>query len=65
MLLRDITYKGCSQAWIYKQLCTLCEEGRLIKFENGVYYIPQNTVLGTSRLNPIDVIEKKYVETDP
>ena len=64
ILLKDITYKGYSQAWIYKQLCSLCEEGRLIKFEKGVYYIPQNTVLGTSRLNPIDVIEKKYVETD-
>ena len=64
ILLRDITYKGYSQAWIYKQLCSLCEEGRLIKFDKGVYYIPQNTVLGTSRLNPIDVIEKKYVETD-
>ena len=39
----------------------LCEEEKLIRFEKGIYYIPTDTVLGKSVLNPRKVIEKKYI----
>lgn len=58
----DITFKDYSRPWILKQLKTLCEEGKLIRYEKGIYYIPTNTIFGKSILNPRKVIEKKYIK---
>lgn len=57
----DISYKDYSQPWISKQLAQLCEEGRLVRYEKGIYYIPTDTIFGKSLLNPRKVIEKKYI----
>lgn len=58
----DITFEDYSRPWIMKQLQTLCEEGKIIRYEKGVYYIPTDTVFGKSILNPRKVIEKKYIK---
>lgn len=39
-------------------------EGKLERFENGIYYIPTKTALGNSTLSTIKVIEKKYIKND-
>ena len=57
----EITFKDYSRPWISKQLAQLCEDGKLIRYEKGVYYIPTDTVLGKSLLNPRKVIERKYI----
>ena len=57
----EISYKNYSKAWINKELTRLCESGNLIRFEKGIYYIPKNTSIGPSKLNPQKVIEKKYI----
>ena len=57
----DISFKEYSRPWVMKQLQTLCEDGKLIRFEKGIYYIPTDTVFGKSILNPRKVIEKKYI----
>lgn len=57
----QITFKEYSRPWIMKQLKSLCEDGKLIRFEKGIYYIPTDTVFGKSILNPRKVIEKKYI----
>lgn len=57
----QITFKEYSRPWVMKQLKSLCEEGKLIRFEKGIYYIPTDTVFGKSILNPRKVIEKKYI----
>ena len=57
----EISFEGYSKPWIYKQLNILVEEGKLVRFEKGVYYIPTDTVFGKSLLNPRKVIEKKYI----
>ena len=61
ILSGDITFKEYSRPWVMKKLKSLCESGKLIRFEKGVYYIPTDTVFGKSILNPRKVIEKKYI----
>lgn len=61
LLSTDIVYKDYSRPWIMKQLKSLCEDERLIRYEKGIYYIPTDTVLGKSVLNPRKVIERKYI----
>lgn len=60
----DISFKDYSRPWILKKLNELCKEGKLIRYEKGVYYIPTETVFGKSLLNPRKVIEKKYISTN-
>ena len=57
----DIKFQSYSRPWILLQLKRLCAEGKLIRYEKGVYYIPTETPFGKSVLNPIKVIEKKYI----
>lgn len=57
----DIVFKNYSRPWVMKQLKSLCEGGKLIRFEKGIYYIPTDTVFGKSILNPRKVIERKYI----
>lgn len=61
ILSADISFKEYSRPWVMKQLKSLCEDGKLIRFEKGIYYIPTDTVFGKSILNPRKVIEKKYI----
>lgn len=61
IMSNEISFEGYSKPWIYKQLNALVKEGKLIRFEKGIYYIPTDTVFGKSLLNPRKVIEKKYI----
>lgn len=61
ILSNQIEYLDYSAPWIYKQLNALVNDGKLIRFQKGVYYIPTETVFGKSLLNPRKVIEKKYI----
>lgn len=61
ILSNEISYDGYSVSWIKKKLKKLCDEKKIIRFERGVYYIPTDTPLGKSRLDPKKVITKKYI----
>lgn len=61
IMSNEIEFEDYSKPWIYKQLNSLVSQGKLIRFEKGVYYIPTQTVFGKSLLNPRKVIEKKYI----
>ena len=61
ILSNEIHYDGYSVSWIKKKLKKLCDEEKIIRFEKGVYYIPTDTPLGKSRLDPKKVIIKKYI----
>lgn len=63
ILFGEIKYRDYSEAWLYKAINRLCDEGKIVRFEKGVYYIPTVTALGISSLNPRKVIEKKYIGT--
>lgn len=61
ILSSEISFQGYSRPWIYKQLNRLCEEGKLVRYEKGIYYIPIQTPFGKSLLSPRKVIERKYI----
>lgn len=61
IISKDVSYKKYSRQWLYKEFNKLCECGKIIKYEKGLYYIPTKTVLGNSLLDPKKVIEKKYI----
>lgn len=62
ILSSNITFGNYSRSWIMKQLQALCKEKKIIRYGQGVYYIPTKTVFGNSILNPRKVIEKKYIK---
>lgn len=64
ILSTEIVYQSYSRPWIAKQLTQLCNEGKLIRYEKGIYYIPTDTVFGKSLLNPRKVIERKYISNN-
>lgn len=57
----EISYKSYSRPWIAKEIRKLCGEGKLKRFEKGIYYVPTETLLGPSKLDPRKVITKKYI----
>ena len=61
ILSSEISFQDYSRPWIYKQLKRLCEEGKLVRYEKGIYYMPTQTPVGKSRLNTRKVIERKYI----
>ena len=64
ILSNELSFDGYSVPWIKKSVAKLCEEEKLIRFDKGVYYIPTNTILGKSKLDPRKVITKKYIGTE-
>ena len=58
----EINFKNYSHPWLQKELNSLCEQGKLIRFEKGIYYIPSVTMLGISRMDAKKVINKKYID---
>ncbi len=61
ILTTEIRYKDYSKPWLYKEINRLVKDGKLMKFDRGICYIPQDTPFGKSILNPNKVIEKKYI----
>ena len=61
ILSHEIAFQGYSAPWIKKALKNLCDEGKVVRFQRGVYYIPEDTPLGRGRLDPRKVIAKKYI----
>lgn len=61
IFVSEISHKSYSRAWIYTQLKQLCAEGRLVRYEPGVYYIPGQSCFEGSRLKSEKVIERKYI----
>ena len=50
-----------SRPRIYQWIAEAVQNGSLMRYDNGVYYIPTKTLLGVSKLNPQKIIEKKYI----
>lgn len=57
----EINYKNYSKPWLYKELNKLCDEKKIIRYERGLYYIPTQTIFGSSILDPNKIIVKKYI----
>ena len=58
----DIVIKGITKSAVNQQLKKLCDEGKLQKYENGIYYLPKKSRLKTSvGVNADTVARYKYV----
>ena len=53
-----------SRAQIFRLITNSIEKGELIKFSNGVYFMPTETIIGPSTILADDVIEKRYIQSD-
>ncbi len=57
----EIDYGNYSRAWLYIELTKLREEGKIIRHDHGIYYIPTKTKSGPSVLDTNKIITKKYI----
>jgi hypothetical protein len=57
----ELSFKEYSLPWIKKELAKLCKEGKVCRFEKGVYYLPTETIFGKSILDPREILIKKYI----
>ena len=62
IFVKDIVFEEYSKPWIKKELSKLCKEGKLTRYDKGIYYIPTKTLLGKSILDYKKVLMKKYIE---
>lgn len=58
------TFKNYSKIRVAQLIEESIDKNEIIRFENGIYYIPTKTVLGNSTLSIAKVIEKKYIRND-
>lgn len=59
--IRD-TFSTYSKPRVAQIIAKMTEEKQIIRFENGLYYIPTDTIFGKSKLNIQKVAEKKYIK---
>lgn len=58
----DIEIKGITRSAINQQFKKLCDEGKLVKYENGVYYLPKKSRLSSAvGINADMVARYKYI----
>ncbi|WP_075721096.1 DUF6088 family protein [Roseburia sp. 499] len=58
----DVKLEGITRSAINQQFKKLCDEGKLVKYENGIYYIPKKSKLnGTVGINADMVARYKYI----
>ena len=53
-----------SRAYVFRLLKKIEEDKELIKFSQGVYYIPRKTSFGLSTITADYVVEKRYIYSD-
>ncbi|GHV02708.1 hypothetical protein FACS1894211_14670 [Clostridia bacterium] len=52
-----------SRPMVFRLLKRYTESGSLARFDTGIYYIPTDTFLGKSKLDPQKVINKRFIES--
>ena len=62
ILLSEISIPGMKPSSLRQQIKKLTEDGRLKRFDTGIYYLPKPSIFRFgSVLSPEDVIRKKYL----
>ena len=62
IFLSELAIPGIKPVSLRQQLKKLTEEGRLKRFDTGIYYLPKKSMFRFgSMLSPDDVIRKKYL----
>lgn len=64
IFVSEVSVPNMSQNAVRQYFMRLCKDGKLKRYDTGVYYIPTKTAFGTdSTLSRNQVIQKKYLET--
>ena len=62
IFVSDIRYEGVSDSRLRQQIMKLNEEGKLKRYDTGIYYIPKKSIFRSSAQLSFDkVIEAKYL----
>lgn len=51
-----------SRGYVFRLIDIYVYQDKLMKFGNGIYYLPKKTIVGTSTITVEDVINKKYIK---
>ena len=63
IFLTELDIPGMKPVSVRQQIKKLTDDGRLKRFDTGIYYIPQKTIFRSgSTLSVNDVIRKKYLQ---
>ncbi len=63
IFLADVKITGISDSTVRQYIKILCDSGKLIRYENGIYYLPKKSVIkGVISLSPYQVAFSKYIE---
>lgn len=61
--MTELDIPGMKPVSVRQQIKKLTDDGRLKRFDTGIYYIPQKTIFRSgSTLSVDDVIRKKYLQ---
>ena len=60
----EIKFEDYSKEKICMEMTKLCKEGKVVRFETGIYYIPKTNKFGTVIFNQSKIVEKKYIKDD-
>ena len=64
IFVSDITYDGMTQNNIRQQIMNYATNGKLKRYDTGIYYIPKDSIFKTApSLSQNSVIEKKYLDS--
>lgn len=56
-----VLFMEYSHAYVFRLIDKALKKGELIKFEAGVYYIPEKSIIGKSTITTEDVARKRYI----
>ena len=66
VLISDIEalFPDVPRRTLFSNVASLVEKGELERYESGVYFIPSETIAGRATLNPVKVLQRKYLGTE-
>lgn len=64
IFLNDLKINGMTDVGIRQAVSRLSKDGRIERYTQGVYYIPQVTPFGRSKLDARKVYEKKFIQNE-
>lgn len=50
-----------SRAYVFRLIKKAVENGEIINFDTGIYFIPTKSIIGNSTITVEDIIKKKYI----
>ena len=62
ILFSEIKFNDWCPQQISRDLRKLCQDGKVVKFYSGIYYIPKTTPFGVAYFNPKKIIDKKFIK---